>query len=323
MGVVFATKPPTVPAPAPIWSKTGVTWTGHDGSVWDLTDPSGGVCLLRDGVDGFHHPKFKQWVRQSPSVPGQTFTGAIAEPRELTLPLVVFEDASSQAWIKHDRAFWKSMHPRNEGTLTVSPAGAGAKRSLRLRYVPEDHSYPTDPAMTRWAIYVAGMVADQPFWTGVPVVAAWSSGEVKDFFEKIGPHLINIVTGHTTEGATVRNEGDEDAWPVWTIVGPAVSAHMGVGPDVVEVPFEVPGGKALVVDSDPRVRTAIEYDYTPPNPELKTPALYTNPVDRTVDLTGAVNWARIPAGGESPVNVEIAGLGIIQVELTPLYWRAW
>ncbi len=323
MAVVFAAQPGRAPAPVSIWVKTGVTWTGHDGSVWDLTDPDGGVCLVQEGVEGLHFTKFKQWVRQSAAVPGQTFEGAIAEPREVRLPLVIFEDASSQQWINRDRAFWKSMHPRKEGTLTISPGGAGSRRSLKLRFVPEDHSYDTDPAYIGWAGYVAGLVADQPFWMGPTVTAAWQSGAAQEFYETVGPHLVNIVTGHTTDDATVQNDGDEDAWPVWTVVGPSLSAHAGVGEDVVEVPFEVADGKAVVVDTDPRVRTAMEYDYTPPNPELKTPALFTNPVDRTVDLTGAVNWARIPAGGESPVNVDIAGLGLIQVELTPLYWRAW
>jgi hypothetical protein len=88
---------------------------------------------------------------------------------------------------------------------------------------------------------------------------------------------------------------------------------MGVGDSVVEVPFTVADGKALVVDTDPRVQTAIEYDY---------PGM-TNPVDRTADLTGAVDFAAIPAGGTSPLNVSITGDGTIRVELVPLYWRAW
>jgi hypothetical protein len=93
---------------------------------------------------------------------------------------------------------------------------------------------------------------------------------------------------------------------------------MGVGDSVVEVPFTVADGKALVVDTDPRVQTAIEYDYTAGDP----PTL-TNPVDRTADLDGAVDFAAIPAGGTSPLNVSITGDGTVRIELVPLYWRAW
>jgi hypothetical protein len=266
-------------------------------------------------------PTFTQWTRKGPSVPGQTFTGAVADERKVVLPLVVFEDTSSKAWIEHDRKFWKSMHPRKQGTLTVSAGGAGARRSLKLRFVPEDHAFDTDPAMRKWADYVAVMVADQPFWAGPPFSANWSAAAPQEFYETIGPHLINLMTGHTTAGAAIRNDGDEDAWPVWTVIGSSTTAHMGVGPNVVEIPFLVAAGKALVLDTDPRIRTAMEYDYTPATGNVA--AQFNNPVDRTEDLTGAVDFASIPAGGTSPVNVAIAGPGIIQVELTPLYWRAW
>lgn len=322
MGIAYAVPAPVEPVPAPLWVKTKVTWTGHDGSFWDLTDPDGGVVLLRDGVDGLHLPKFTQWVRKGPAVPGQTFAGAIAEPRSVVLPLAVYTDDTSQAWVERDRAFWKSMHPRRYGTLTVSPGGTGSRRSLQLRLVPEDHSYGQDPAYARWGEYVAVMVADQPFWTGPTVRKAWGAPLAQDFYEKQGPHLVNLMTGHTTANASVGNDGDEDSWPVWTVIGPVTGAHMGVGDQVVEVPFTVAAGKALVVDADPRVRTAMEYDYTPATDTA--PAVLANPVDRTVDLTGAVGWARVPAGtGEQPVNVEVNGIGIVQIELTPLYWRAW
>ena len=130
------------------------------------------------------------------------------------------------------------------------------------------------------------------------------------------------MTGHTTANAAATNDGDEDAWPVWTVVGPAAAgAHVGVGGNVVEVPFAVADGKALVLDTDPRVRTALQYDYTPA--AGKAPAAFANPVDRTADLTGAVDFASIPAGGTTPLNVAFAGTGALQVEITPMYWRAW
>lgn len=316
-GIIYAVPRPSGLPPLPQWVKTRMTWTGHDGSIWDLTDPDGGVVVLRDGVEGLHLPKFKQWTRSSPAVPGQTFTGAIAEARTIVLPLAVYEETSSLAWVEHDRAFWKSLHPRRYGTLTLSPAGTGRSRSIRLRLQPEDHTFDLDPAYARWAEYSAVLIADQPFWEGQPVAAKWGAAAGDDFYEETGPQLVNIVTGHTTEGAELTNDGDEDAWPIWTIIGPSTEAHLGVGDQVVEVPFEIADGKALVIDTDPRVRTAMEYDYA------AEPEAFTNPVDRTVDLVGAVNFAAIPAGETTPVNISITGTGHIRVLMTPLYWRAW
>jgi hypothetical protein len=320
-GIAFyAPAPPPLPPAAPVFVKTAVTWTGWDGSVWDLTDPGAGVVLVNAGVEGLHMPKFRQWTRQSPAVPGQTFTGMVAEPRDVVLPLLIFEDASSQQWVDRDRAFWKSMHPAREGTLTVSAAGTGTARSLRLRLVPDAHTYPADPVFSGWAQYVVALVADQPFWAGPPIQAGLNAATDMEFYEETGPQLININSGHGIADAAVTNTGDEDAWPVWTVIGPADGAYMGVGDRIVDAP-DVADGKALVIDTDPRVQTAIEYDYTPASGSV--PEVLENPVDRTAELTGAVDFAPIPAGGTSPINIGLTGSGILRVRITPLYWRAW
>jgi hypothetical protein len=319
-GIVYALPAPPLPPEVPLFVKTAVTWTGWDGSVWDLTAPDSGVVLVNEGVEGLHLPTFRAWTRQSPAVPGQTFAGAIAEPRDVVLPLLVFEDGTSQEWLDRDRAFWRSMHPARYGTLTVSPAGTGTSRSLRLRLVPEDHAFSMDPVFACWAAYVVRLVADRPFWEGQPVRAAWTSPTSQEFYETTGPHLVNINSGHVAADAEVTNAGDEDAWPVWTVIGPVTAAHMGVGDLVLDAPA-VEAGKALVIDTDPRVQTVIEYDYDAG--DGTEPEAFTDPVDRTADLAGAVDFAAIPAGGTSPINISITGGGLLRVELTPLYWRAW
>jgi hypothetical protein len=321
-GIIYGLPPaPPLPPGVPVAVKTSVLWTGWDGSEWDLTDPDGGVVLVNSGVEGLHMPKFKQWTRQSPAVNGQTFTGMVAEPRDVVLPLLVFEDTSSLAWVEHDRRFWRSLHPAREGVLTVAPAGIGGERTLRLRLVPDNHSYPIDPALARWAQYVVQMVADQPFWAGRPVIGSWKSPVDQEFYEETGPQLVNINSGHTTANAAIENEGDEDAWPVWTIIGPAATSKVGIGTKTIDVPFPVADGKALVIDTDPRVQTAIQYNYTP---ATETEAeRFTSPVDRTADLTGAVDFSPIPAGGTRPINVAITGGGVLRVQVTPLFWRAW
>jgi hypothetical protein len=319
-GLIFASPVPPPPPPVLLFVKTEVIWTGWDGSVWDLTNSATGVCLLKDGVEGLDFPTFTQWTRKSPALAGQSFTGAIAEARRVVLPLLVFvsDEQSSGDWIARDHAFWKSVHPAKEGTLTISPAGAGFKRSIRLRFVPHGTVYPVDPAMGHWAVYSAEFVADSPFWQGATYKAGWSAapGTATEFYEQTGPQLINLNSGHTTANATVINDGDEDSWPVWTVIGPSTSATVGVDANVVTVPWTVDAGKAVVIDSDPRVRTAIEYSYTAPD-------IFTDPVDRTADLTSAVDFAAVPPGGTSAVNVSISGGGSIGVALTPLYWRAW
>lgn len=322
-GVIYATVIPPTPPPAPLWLRTRITWTGHDGSFWDITDPEGGACLLRDGVEGLHMPKFKDWVRESPAISGQRFAGSIAEARTVVLPLAIYTDVSSKQWVEHDSRFWNSMHPRKQGTLRVYAGGSGSSRRLRLRLTPELHRYDQDPSFADWAEYVAVLVADQPFWEGKVIERTWGGeAAVQKFYEDTGTHLINLMSGHTTSSATVWNEGDEDAWPVWTIIGPTLQSHVGVGTNLVQIPFEVADGKALVIDTDPTVRTAIQYDYSAGSYDI--PETFTNPLDRTADLTGSVKFAAIPAGDDASINISLEpGTGYIRVKITPLYWRAW
>lgn len=317
MEIVYAAPYMPPAPPAPLWFGMRVTWTGWDGSVWDLNDPSGGVCLIRAGVEGLAMPAFTEWVQNSPSVAGQWFRGAVADPRRVFWPLCVFQDASTQGWIDLDRAFWKTMDPEKYGIWTITAPG-GSSRSLRCRFKDDDgHAFEQDPFERGWATYGVSLMADAPFWFGPEVSRVWKGEELVDFFP--GPPFY-ISSGSTMANAKINNPGDVDAWPTWTIIGDSTVAAVGVGASVVEVPFVVPAGKALVVNTDPTVQTAVMYNYTPANGSA--PELLSNPVDRTADL-GTANFAPIPAGQDRRLNISMTGDGIIRAAITPLYRRAW
>jgi hypothetical protein len=321
-GIAYG-EPERSSAPVPSrWVDTEVFWTGVDGSEWELTDDDAGVILLAEGVEGFHMPRFKTWVRQSPALPGQRFTGAVAEPRDVLLPLLIVSDSSSKVWMDRDRKFWKSVHPAKYGTLRVRAGGTGSERTLQCRFVPEEYTFPWDPALAGWAKYALLLQADQPFWAGRTVTSTWK-GDVgtQEFYEETGPHLININFGHQLSKAKIKNAGDEDAWPVWKIIGPATTASVGIAGSIVDIPFEVEDGKALVLDTNPAVQTALLCDYTPASGS--DPAEFDDPEDVTHLLTGRVDFRSIPAGETKSLQVAITGAGKIQIDLTPLYWRAW
>jgi hypothetical protein len=128
------------------------------------------------------------------------------------------------------------------------------------------------------------------------------------------------------ETATIDNPGDVESYPRWYVEGPATTASVGVGSMVVDVPFEVPEGKCLVIESDPDFIGATLYDValgasSKPSERVEGVDLL-NPVDMTAAL-GEADFAPIPAGTAVPLSLTLMGLGKVEALLPTLYRRPW
>lgn len=315
---------PPVPA-APAWSGVQMTWTAK-GTVWPLTDPQTGLCLLSQ-VRGLGAPKFTRYSVSSPATPGSSFRGVSVADRDVFWPLHIWNDESSLEWMDRDSAFWSTMDPYDTGVWTVFLPD-GDTRSLRLRFVDDsDHASEVDPVSKGWDTYGINLVAEQPFWEGSPVVRSWKADTPQPFFDPTGPQLVNISSGHTLSTATITNPGDVESFPKWFIDGPASAGTVGVDGVTVSIPFAVASGSCLVIDSDPDVIGATMYDVTTSGATVKPSSRVVgvdliNPVDRTTDL-GEADFAAVPAGSSVPLSLSVTGGGTIEVSLPTRYRRAW
>lgn len=323
MGVILlAVRPVDVPVvleeAAKTWFGLRVEWVGWDGSVWNLTDPARGTFVTPGGVEGFGPPEYTEWVQDSPAVAGQFFRGVQAKPRQLFFPMAIYSDAGSQAWFELQSAFFKTIKPDRYGTVRVTTPG-GQTRTIQGRSNAKSTSFNLDPFRTGYQGYGLSLMADQPFWVGDVVSATFKSGASTDFFNGASkaPNFV-ISEGATFASAKVTNPGDQDSWPVWTVVGGATTTvTLGVNGSNVTVPFAVAAGKALQIDTDPRVQTAVYGDWDSVNKKL------TGTLDDRTDELGAVDFAPVPPGEEVPLTVALSGTGTVEVTLTPLYERAW
>ena len=289
------------------WEKIQVTWDGWDGSHWDLTVPEQGVFIARGGVRGLGMPKFQHYRDQSPAVAGSYWRGMFYDSREVFWPLYLFSDESTQAYIELDRAFWKSLHPEHEGTLTVRIPGSGVRRSLKLRLQDDGNWSPDiDPTFYGWSSYGVTLQADQPFWEGVKQELPWTSTVPVPFFGGTG--VITISSGRALSSATITNIGDVEAYPIWKVVGPTdvAGAIISVDGRAIEVPILLGVGDYVTINTKPTEQTAIK-----------------NGTIDVFDQLGQVNFAPIPAGNTANLALTMSGTGTIEVELTPLYLRAW
>lgn len=321
---------PPAPEP-PTFSAVRMTWTAK-GSVWDLTDPSTGLCLLSQ-IRGLGTPKYTRYSITSPATPGSQFRGVSVADREVFWPLHIWHDDSSLGWMDRDRAFWATMDPYETGTWTAH-LPTGEKRTLQLRFIDDsDHAPEVDPILRGWDTYGINLIAEQPYWEGDPVVRSWKTSTPLTFFDPTGPQLVNINSGHTMDAATLDNPGDAASYPRWFIDGQASSGTVGVNGVTVNIPFAIDSGKCLVIESDPDLIGATLYDISPdqlalPEAQRKKPSAriigvdLINPVDKTPDL-GEADFAAVPAGSSVPLSLSVTGGGSIEVLLPTRYRRAW
>jgi hypothetical protein len=312
MAFVYAA--PYIPpsAPGPLFTHMPMTWTGWDGTVWDLCSGVSGLALGA-GVRGLNMPPTRRHVTQSPAVAGSRRRGWSTDEREVFWPLRVFRDgqnsdgqvANAQGWVDLDAAFWKSMHPDRAGVWTVeSPNGT---RSLTCVF-DNDGGHATDmiPSLRGWEVYGIYLAAESPYWVGEPVRRSWSQSNPVNFY---GPGnnapMFHISSASNLATATVTNAGDVDAWPVWTIMGPCASVTVGVGGRTVTFPVTIPEGSTLVIDSAPEKRTA----------KLDGVNVYTQ--------LSSWDFAPVPAGQDRSLSLNMVGAGSVSVDITPRFFRAW
>lgn len=300
---VILASPPVGSVPAtPIGvEQLSLVWEGPDGTVWDLRDEAGGIVMTGEGVEGLHNPVITKFSSTARAVPGKRSRGWRAESRDVFWPLFIWADGSNE-WLERANAFLSSIHPEHPGTWRVR--ARGVERTLQCTGVFTDSlSLRADPLQRGWALYPVALEADQPFWAGEVVRRGpWSAPNPRPFFP--GPPF-RISSASAFGSASVQNEGDVEAWGVWTAVGPLADIRLGVGSALIEVPFDLDAGDVLVIDTDPRRPTAT-----------------LNGDDATREL-GLQNYAAVPPGRSVPLHVEATGGGEVMFDLVPLFFRAF
>ena len=291
---------------APVaWPGLAMQWIGWDGTAWDLATGVSGLGMM-PGVRGLHMPPTKHYKDTYPTTAGSRWRGYQIEEREVFWPIQVYSDYGTQEWLNHDKAFWRTMSPAKTGTWLVTQPN-GTTRSLTLRFQDDGQTtFDIDPSIVGWANYGITFTAEQPFWTEPEISRTFRPTGSSGFFSAAGSgSVINITAGSALSGASLYNPGDEPAYPIWEIVGPTSQATITVDGRSINIPFAVPSGSKLVIDTNPEVLSAV-----------------LGGVDRTQDL-GSADFAQLPVGDVSTMSLNVVGSGYVSVRFTPRYYRAW
>lgn len=263
--------PPDVP-PGPPWptlinQMPQVSFTDPRGITTHLSDWENG-WLLQPGAKGLDMPGYAFTTDESPGIDGYQLRDVRATGREIILPLAFWANDSRTAYKTRRRGFIKSLNPkRGVGTLTLTEPD-GATRTIGAYYtggIEGDESL--DAAGERWCINAITFGCPSPYWTGAEVVREFRAATGGTFF----PILPLVVGDSQVLGeVTIDNDGDDNAFPVWTIDGPATSislANNTTGQELV-LTRTITGADTIVIDTRERRQTALLNDVTNLWPDL-------------------------------------------------------
>jgi hypothetical protein len=285
------------------------SWTSPDGVVYPLTDTTSGVWLNDAGVEGLGTPQMVEFTSESSAIDGQRLTGFRARAREVFWPVVI--DATAASWQALQSAFWAALPFGRNGVWRVT-APDGSVRALTARFVSEDGPvYGADPSRTGVEVRGVNLVADDPFWRGPQVLQTFQTAQnAQPFFNATGTHVLNLMSSSTSATATVSNPGEVDAWPLWTVTGPATSFTIGVGSTVISATMPLLVGESVQVNTDPTVQVARKI---------------VGGVSTVLPFSAftSIQFARVPSGESVPLTIQIQGAGSVSVQFDPGFRRAF
>lgn len=214
-------QPPPPPPPPVVVPSLYAEWRAPDGTVLPLhqPDPAAGWLTTR-GIAGWGAVPRSRVDDPSPRG-GVAVRHVRAEPRLLTWPLHLYSEESPDEYAQIMR--------RITGLFTqTAELGAGV---LRVRH-------PDGVTREIEAVYEDGLGGDagQGWMSSTPVLTLFCPD---GFWRDIAPQVVRreyqvtydfleddfpqVTSGQVLGSSTIFNPGDTDAWPDWTITGPATA----------------------------------------------------------------------------------------------------
>lgn len=235
-----------------------IDWVDAAGVITPLTGMPG--VMVERGRLGFDMPPIAVTRESVPLQPGARFRQARHQVRELTVPILL-DDPNPVMQRATLRRLAQILDPvRGAGALRVT-AIDGQAREIACRYVSGFEGAMTEatwsPVMARRVLVFQ---ADDPYWyDATPVTAQYGLSTPSVFFP-IFPLVLSAST--VLADATLVNDGDVEAWPVWDVAGPGdnlVLRNLTTGRAIV-LNSSLTLGQSVEIDTRPGAKTVVRND---------------------------------------------------------------
>jgi hypothetical protein len=208
-----------------------LVWWDPDGIEWDLTgdinDPDG--ALVADwGITGLGAPPRKLVTKPLPAG-GVQVTHLNIDAGQIAIPLHIVHPTQQGFYALRDR-LRAALHPTRSGRpapgALVYTRVDGTARQLEAicTAAPEDRDIDkSGPTGQPWQATVLEFLAPDPYWSDVtPLRVEFTPPLASSFLGRFWTVSPQRVRGDTQ----VVNDGQVDAYPIWSITGPADSVHI-------------------------------------------------------------------------------------------------
>lgn len=251
------------------------SFIGPDGRTWPLTDELTGWFTLADGVSGLGVTPY-DLTKDSHPRGGSRLRHAQPADRTIIWPLHVYGDTHMEfiaRWRSLGTAFAATLHD-GPGWLEIARPD-GTRRRIAFMYEDGFEGRATQGSYIVSDTAILTLYCEDPYWIDpVPVTDQRSYGVGVDY---LNPYP-QVSSGQILGATTLTNPGPVEAWPTWTITGPAdlvTVTNVGTGESFILDPDadgidhgSLLAGEQIVVSTNP--------------PRVRGPAGET--------WTGALNW---------------------------------
>lgn len=265
------------------------TWIAPDGTSHVL-DGTAGVKVLR-GVEGRGMPPVETITDEIAGLDGSRPRLSRLTDREAVLPVLVKGDVRQRL-----RTLASLFDPRR-GNGRLRATIDGIERELVCRY-DEGMELDESDGTGAWQRAVLVFVAHDPMWLDVDPSVELVDVEASAFLSS-GPtdpwFGWQLVASDAVGGFNVDNDGDDLAWPQWTIQGPGLGLLRltnDVSGEKIEIAdVNLTAGQKILIDTRPGHKTVVGPDGVNLWPDLSDDSVLW-PIERgsqtvTVTLEGA------------------------------------
>ena len=244
------------------------------------------------GMDGRGIPPVAVDETANRSGAGSVLTLLRSDARTVQIPVVVTGDLRTVL-----RTAATVMDPTLGDGRLVSQVDAAPERELVCRYVGGLQWTEDQPTLMKQVI---AFRAFDPFWRDtVDATGSWTLGDTGVWLP-FPP--VKVVASDLFAAAAPDNDGDVEAWPVWTVSGPTTSvtlANVTTGRSL-KVAVALTAGETLTIDTRPAAKTVVDQDGT------NRFATLDSVIDDLFPFVRGVNTINITIAGGEGVTTEVA-----------------
>lgn len=230
-----------------------------DGTVTVLSDLVDGIDI-QEGASGRFAPPVALTADDVAGRDGARLRQVRADVRDIVLPIAV-EGADRQQLTERIRSLVSSVWPTQGDALLRWVRADNTSRQIRVRYAG-GLDVVDDPARAEVGLALTGLVlrAFDPYWEDVVpdirvaevAVLAFLSPDVQTAW-----FAWQTVDVDVQGGFQVVNDGDDVAYPRWTVQGPGGPVRLvnSASGELIEVDTVLTAGQQLHVDTRPDFKT--------------------------------------------------------------------